>query len=116
MGARVAPPHSQPPHLPGLMLMLFTRSALRAVLVSVSITWSLCSTTSPWGPGGGGVRPCPIYRTHLCPASRAPKEYLLLVVLPLHVQHEEAVAQAADRDPWGEGQRLGVKGQSPGPP
>lgn len=48
MCVHTAPHYPCPPHLPWLMLILFTRSALRAVLVSVSITWSLCSTTSPW--------------------------------------------------------------------
>lgn len=35
-------------HLPWLMLTLLTLSACMAVFVSVSITWSLWSTTSPW--------------------------------------------------------------------
>lgn len=55
------PPHRPSlPHLPWLMLMLSTQSALRAVLVSVSITWSLCSTTSPFqAQTRGEVRLCP---------------------------------------------------------
>lgn len=34
-------------HLPWLMLMLLILSAQMASLVRVSITWSLCRTTSP---------------------------------------------------------------------
>lgn len=35
-------------HLPWLMLTLLILLAKMAVFVSVSITWSLCRTTSPW--------------------------------------------------------------------
>lgn len=35
-------------HLPWLMLTLLILLARMAVFVSVSITWSLCRTTSPW--------------------------------------------------------------------
>lgn len=35
-------------HLPWLMLTLLILLARMAVFVNVSITWSLCRTTSPW--------------------------------------------------------------------
>lgn len=38
--------------------------------------------------------------------------YLLLVVLTVHVQHEQVVTQAADRDAWGE---MGQSPALPGP-
>lgn len=93
-------PHSPyVPHLPWLMFILFTRSALRAVLVSVSITWSLCSTTSPWETQAReGVRLCLELEDPAPPCLPVPQWYLLLIVLTLHVEHEEAVTQAADRD------------------
>lgn len=41
--------------LPWLMLTLLTLSACMAVFVSVSITWSLWSTTSPWEERNNGL-------------------------------------------------------------
>lgn len=52
------------------------------------------------GTGSGPAQrlegPCP-------PRCPVPEGHLLLIVLTLHVEHEEAVAQAADGDSWGGG-------------
>lgn len=86
------------PHLPWLMLMLFILSAQIAILVKVSITWSLCRTTSPCEDT--------IKQTLSEDSRKAPWDlfhsesgfYLLFVVVTGHVQNEQAIAERADWD------------------
>ena len=83
---------SAAPHLPWLMLMLLILSAQMAILVMVSMTWSLCRITSPceetstlWNPQRFMLKTrCWIH--------------LLFVVVTLHVQDKQAVAERADWD------------------
>lgn len=65
------------------------------------------------GTGSGPAQrlegPCP-------PRRPVPEGHLLLIVLTLHVEHKEAVAQAADGDPWGgKGRGQGSRSKA-GPP
>ena len=61
------------------------------------------------GPAQRLEGPCP-------PRRPVPEGHLLLIVLTLHVEHEEAVAQAADGDSWGgKGEGQGSRSRA-GPP